>query len=111
LGFRTEPRASVSSIVGKTVLGGEFSGKTIVLRIGETQGDAAETTIRLRAPWECSSCLGAVTSESVMADGTLEDLLVGLIGAEVTFYRGDAEGAGVLECGSIRIECRDVGNW
>ena len=100
---------SVIQILGKIILEGEFSGRTIVLRIGGKIGEASGITIRVPPAWEYSSCLGAMSSDILDTDtrgrSHLDDLMVGLIGAEITLFKINPTNV-ILECGSIHIEMR-----
>jgi len=100
---------SVIQIVGRIIIDGEFSGRTIVLRIGGEIGEATGITIRVPPAWDYSSCLGAISSDLLDTDtrghSNLDDLMVGLIGAEITLFKINPTNV-ILECGSIRIEKR-----
>ena len=99
----------VIPILGKTITDGEFSGRTIVLRISGKIGEASRITIRVPPAWDYSSCLGAISSDLLdthtRAHSNLDDLMVGLIGAEITLFRINPTNI-ILECGSIHIEKR-----
>ena len=99
----------VIHILGKTITDGEFSGRTIVLRIGGEIGEATGITIRVPPAWDYSSCLGAMSWDILHSDtrghSHLDDLMVGLIGAEITLFKINPTNV-ILECGSIRIEKR-----
>ena len=99
----------VTQILGKIIIDGEFSGRTIVLRIGGKIGEASGITIRVPPAWDYSSCLGAMSSDildtNTRGDSQLDDLLVGLIGAEITLFKINPTNV-ILEGGSIRIEKR-----
>lgn len=96
-------------LVGKTILDGAFSGETIVSRIGGKPGEVFGITIQLRAPWDYSSCLGAISSDTLDAGAHhrshLDELFIGLFGSEITLFKINPTNA-ILECGSIRIEKR-----
>jgi hypothetical protein len=99
----------VISILGKVIIDAEFSGTIIVLRLGRRIGEASGITIQVPPPWDYSSCLGATSSDLLDTDtgrhADLDDLLVGLIGAEITLFKINPTNV-ILECGSIRIEKR-----
>lgn len=99
----------VIQIPGEIIVDGELSGKTIVLRIGGKIGEASGITIRVPPAWDYSSCLLATSSDVLDADtcrhSRLDDLLIGLVGAEVTLFKINPTNV-ILECGSIRIEKR-----
>ena len=99
----------VIQILGKTITDGEFSGRTIVLRIGGKIGEASGITIRVPPAWDYSSCLGAMSSDMLDTDtrrhSHLDDFMVGLIGAEITLFKSNPTNV-ILECSSIRIEKR-----
>ena len=100
---------SVIQILGGIVIDGELSGKTIVLRIGGKIVEASGITIRVPPAWDYSSCLGAMSSNildtNTHRDSQLDDLMVGLIGAEITLFKINPTNV-ILECGSIHIEKR-----
>ena len=99
----------VTQILGKIIIDGEFSGRTIVLRIGGKIGEASGITIRVPPAWDYSSCLGAMSSDVLDTDtrghSHLDDLMVGLIGAEITLFKINPTNV-ILACGSICIEKR-----
>ena len=99
----------VISILGKVIIDGEFSGTMIVLRLGGKIGEASGITIRVPPAWDYSSCLGAMSSDILHSDtrghSHLDDLMVGLIGAEITLFKINPTNV-ILECGSIRIQKR-----
>ncbi len=99
----------VIPILGTVISGGELCGRMIVLRIGGKFGEASGITIRVPPAWEYSSCLGAMSSDTIDLDPRppvhLDDLLVGLVGAEITLFKINPTNV-IIECGSIRIEKR-----
>jgi hypothetical protein len=98
----------VIQVLGKVIIDGELSGRTIVLRIGGKLGEISGITIRVPPRWDYSSCLEAMSSDILDPDtrySHLNDLLVGLVGAEITLFQINQTNV-VLECGSIRIEKR-----
>jgi len=110
LAFRTLT-ASMIQILGRIIIDGELSGKTIALRIRGNIGEASAITIRVPPAWDYSSCLGAMSSDTdildtdTRRDSQLDDLMIGLIGAEITLFKINPTNV-ILECGSIRIEKR-----
>ncbi len=97
-------------IAGKWISGGILAGRSLELRLSDANGGDAAISLRVPPPWDFTSCLGAVSSDSLNPDSqsqppALDDLLVGLVGAEITRFEIGAEKA-VLECGSLQLEKR-----
>jgi hypothetical protein len=103
---RPDSATLVRLISGATIVEGELHGSTIVLRVESTQSSKIE--IRIPAPWDYTSCLGVVSSDTLdisRQDFCLDEILIGIVGAKLTGVEMDSSGV-VLECDSIRIEKR-----